>query len=85
MTVEWDGCPAGALVRIVADGEPLREWRAGAEGKHTWRLTADQARWCVVEMRDEDGQMLALTNPIFFSREMAGFGSTGAGAAAGGR
>jgi hypothetical protein len=38
------------------------------EGRHTWRLTADQARWCVVEMRDEDGQMLALTNPIFFSR-----------------
>jgi hypothetical protein len=68
LAVEWDGCPAGALVRIVADGEPLREWRAGAGGRRTWRLAADQAHWCVVEMRDEGGEMLALTNPIFFSR-----------------
>jgi hypothetical protein len=68
MTLEWDGCPAGALLRIVADGEPLREWRAGARGTHSWSLAAGQARWCVAEMRDEDGRMLALTNPIFFSR-----------------
>jgi hypothetical protein len=85
MTVEWDGCPAGALMRIVADGEPLREWRAGSRGERIWSLAAGQARWYVAEMRDGDGQMLALTNPIFFSREMAEFGSTGAEAAAGRR
>ncbi len=53
-----------AVVRAIADGAALHEWRAGGDGQATWQAAPGQ-RWCAVEIRGADGNMLALSNPIF--------------------
>ncbi len=63
----WDGCPAGAVVRIVADGQVVHSLPAGVRGDYSWTLTPAEARWCVVEIRAAGGEMLAITNPIYLA------------------
>jgi hypothetical protein len=57
-------------VRLVADGELLREW-TGVSGDE--RLSAElapgAARVVRVEVWDENGEPLAFTNPLYFDRE----------------
>jgi hypothetical protein len=68
LTVSWADGAATARLRIMTDGQPFMEKQVGPGGTHTWYLHADQAHWCVVELRAEDGTMLALTNPIFLTQ-----------------
>jgi hypothetical protein len=63
----WADSQADAVGRIVVNGRPMHEWAAGTEGKYKWSMSPDQADWLVVELRDGDGTMLAVTNPVFFS------------------
>jgi hypothetical protein len=62
----WEDCPSGARLRLVADGRPLAEWEAEAGGSRPWPIAPGQARWCLLEVRDARGRMIALTNPIFW-------------------
>jgi hypothetical protein len=62
----WEGCPSGAWLCLVADGHPLAEWEAEAGGSRAWPIAPGQAHWCLVEVRDARGRMVALTNPIFW-------------------
>jgi hypothetical protein len=66
-TLGWADCPANARLRVIVDGKLLAErpTESGA-GSHTWRMTPDEANWVLAEIRGDDGQMLAVTNPIFF-------------------
>lgn len=61
----WHGCPAGAVVRLVADGRVSAESPAVGDGDRRWE--GIHARWCVVELRDRDGGMLAITNPVYLA------------------
>lgn len=61
----WEDGPRRARLRVIADGELLLEREAAPDGEETWTLSASQARWCLAELRDASGRMLALTNPIF--------------------
>ncbi len=65
LRLQWSDCPADAQVRVITDGKPLLEWAANSAGQRDWTLIADQVHWCVVEVRSADGEMLAVTNPIF--------------------
>jgi len=65
LTYTWADSPIDAMGRIVVNGRPLHEWAAGTAGTHDWALSPDQANWVVVELRDGDGAMLAVTNPIY--------------------
>lgn len=66
-TVEWQDCPSTATLRAVAGGTTLLEWPAGQGGSRSWTPAA-QANWCLVEVRGQNGEMLAVTNPIFLGR-----------------
>jgi hypothetical protein len=66
IVVGWEGCPSGAWLRLVANGQPLAEWEAEGDGSRTWPIALRHARWCLVEVRDAGGRMIALTNPIFW-------------------
>jgi hypothetical protein len=55
----------GAVVRLVADGDVAAESPAVADGAARWE--GIRARWCVVELRDRDGAMLAVTNPVYLA------------------
>jgi len=61
----WRDCPPDAEVRVIVNGRPLFAAPAGIEGAHTWNLSPDQADWVTMEIRDQSGVMLAVTNPIF--------------------
>ena len=39
--------------------------QTGVRGERSWLMTPEDADWVVVEVRDADGGMLAVTNPIF--------------------
>jgi len=68
LSYTWADSPADAVGRIVVNGRLLHEWAAGAEGTYEWSMWPDQAEWVVVELRDGEGAMLAVTNPVFFGR-----------------
>ncbi|MEJ5199869.1 MAG: CehA/McbA family metallohydrolase, partial [Anaerolineae bacterium] len=68
MSLEWTACPPDARVRVLVDGKLLDERPAApGAGAHEWRVTAADGRWVLAEIRSADGQMLAITNPIFLS------------------
>ncbi len=65
-TLTWTACPADAHIRVIANGMLLHQWAAApGNAQRGWQMTAADARWVLVEVRDRDGQILAVTNPIF--------------------
>jgi len=64
-TLAWSGCPDGAQVRILADGRLVKQWPAQRQGDYSWTTTPEHAHWMLVEIRSDQGAMLALSNPIF--------------------
>jgi hypothetical protein len=63
--VTWDACPEDAHVRIIADGKLRDTWLASGPGDREWTMAPSEASWILVEVRTSDGEMLAVTNPIF--------------------
>jgi hypothetical protein len=61
----WAGAEGGARLRIIADGRAFAEIDAAPAGEYAFMLAAGEARWWVAELRDQQGDMLAVTNPIF--------------------
>lgn len=66
VTAAWRNCPAGAQLALIVNGAAQETLGTQGEGLRTWDLRGGQANWCLVTVRDQDGVMLALTNPIFF-------------------
>jgi hypothetical protein len=64
ISAEWGGCPPGSRLDLVVDGEK-RETPAGGPPT-SWELSGGQTGWALLTLRDPDGEMLALTNPIYF-------------------
>jgi hypothetical protein len=66
VSARWKNAPSGSILRLMVDGA-VREARPAAEaGEAEWALDAGEARWITVELRDADGGLWAITNPIFF-------------------
>ena len=68
LVANWKDAPAGAAVRLIADGEALEVLTIENAGTLSWTLSVQATRWCLLEMRGADGAMLALTNPIYFEK-----------------
>ncbi|MBM4456341.1 MAG: phosphotransferase [Chloroflexi bacterium] len=66
-TVTWANCPEDAQLRLIANGRLLRVSPTGDQGVYAWRMTPADADWVLAEVRNRDGEMLAITNPIFLS------------------
>ncbi len=64
--VQWRDCPHGSLVRLVRESGPALELRADGRGARP--VAAGRSRWCVVEVRDSAGALLALSNPVYSGR-----------------
>lgn len=62
LRLAWSGCRAGDRVRWIVDGVPAAESDAGEAGTQERELRGKH--WCLVEIRDAEGNMRALTNPI---------------------
>jgi hypothetical protein len=64
IAAEWGSCPPGSRLDLVVDGEK-RETTAGGPSAR-WDLPGGQTGWALLTLRDPGGEMLALTNPIYF-------------------
>jgi hypothetical protein len=64
ISAKWGGCPPGSHLDLVVDGEK-RETTGGGPSA-IWDLPGGQTGWALLTLRDPDGEMLALTNPIYF-------------------
>jgi hypothetical protein len=63
--VAWGACPQGARLRVIVNGRLLHQEPIGAEGKYAWPMAPEEADWVVVEIRGEDGGLLAISNAIY--------------------
>jgi hypothetical protein len=61
----WSDVSAGDHLRLIVDGKRVEEFTVDEQGEHRWTLVASGAHWCVVEIRAADGELHAVTNPIF--------------------
>lgn len=77
LEVTWSGADAGARMRFVVDGKVRDDVAAAGSGTHGWNLTANEAGWCTVELRDAQGGLHAVSNPIFFRAEATGSAADG--------
>ncbi len=68
LSANWTDAPPGAAIRLIADGETLEALTIDDAGTLSWTLSVQATRWCLLEMRGAAGDMLALTNPIFFDQ-----------------
>jgi len=66
--IAWSDAPAGAQLSLIADGQTCQTWAATESGEARRTLGVDDARWCLATLREADGRMLALTNPVLLSR-----------------
>jgi hypothetical protein len=66
LTLRWSGCPPGAQLEWIVDGQLREHLVVTDQGSKSWILPAGSARWSLVTLRDPQGRMLALTNPIYF-------------------
>lgn len=67
--LKWSECSEGERLRLIVDGEIAEEIPVEASGERSWTLNAGEMhrhyRWCVVEIRGANGEMRAVTNPIY--------------------
>jgi hypothetical protein len=61
----WANALAPAQMRLIVDGRLLEQRSVAEHGEYRWSMRPDQAHWVLVEMRDNKGEMLAITNPIY--------------------
>jgi len=61
----WTACRPGDRLRVIVDGLMKEELPSSTEGQHGWMLDDGQRHCCLIEVRDDKGNMRALTNPIF--------------------
>jgi hypothetical protein len=66
VTIRWEGAHPGDFVRLVLDGRAYHDKQVNAAGQIARPLPAGQHRWCTAELRDADGGLWAVTNPIYF-------------------
>ncbi len=65
----WKDVPSGTWLHLIGGGNRLAELPANASGEQRWHITDDQARWYTAELRGSDGDLLAVTNPVFLQGE----------------
>jgi len=66
VTAKWTDCSPRSHLAFIVNGVVQETCLVQDEGSGTWELRGGQANWCLVTVRDDQGVMLALSNPIFF-------------------
>jgi predicted metal-dependent phosphoesterase TrpH len=66
--MSWLDAPTGAAARLVADGYLQAEWTVAPAGERSVQALA--VRSVSAELRDAQGTLLALTNPIYLDSDL---------------
>jgi hypothetical protein len=65
LSTQWSGCPESARIDYVIDGKIEESLCPVESASHSMQVDGARAHWCLATMRDSDGVMLAVTNPIY--------------------
>lgn len=65
LRADWRDCGKDDQVRLISKGEVTESCRAGGAASMTLRRDAQPGQWFVLEVRDANNHIIALTNPIF--------------------
>lgn len=65
LVAEWAESPADGMLRVIANGRLQSSQSTGSTGRVEWQIAPEEAAWVVVELRSAEGELLAITNPIF--------------------
>jgi hypothetical protein len=65
---KWGNAHADDTVRLIVNGAVHQEIPANESGNASWTLSPEECHWCVVEIRDKEGYLRAITNPIFLGQ-----------------
>lgn len=65
VNLAWSNVAAGDHLRWLVNGAIVEDVAIAAAGTREWTLNADEARWAVVEIHGANGEMHAVTNPVF--------------------
>lgn len=65
LNVAWRECREGSTVRLVVNGHVVHSCGANTGGELNVSRLFTVGDWFTVEIRDQDGTLAALTNPIF--------------------
>jgi hypothetical protein len=68
LSLSWSGCQQGDVLKLTVNGDVTNEHFPAESGMLEWTLP-NHARWCVVEVRNKNNDLQALTNPIFVGEE----------------
>lgn len=63
--VSWAEAPAETRLRVLVDGRPLHQAEVASEGTYAWSMDPADGHWVVAELWSWDGDLLAVTNPLF--------------------
>lgn len=63
--VAWRDAHPGDMLRLIVDGKTQEETPIAASGEMHWERSAQDTHWFTAEIRDENGDMWAVSNPIF--------------------
>jgi hypothetical protein len=63
----WQDCSESDVLVLIINGGVFEERPLRKRGMLEWTLP-HHTRWCVVEVRDKQGEMRAVTNPIFLGK-----------------
>jgi hypothetical protein len=66
LSAAWSGCADGDRLALVVDGEERENIPARSQEYYDWQIAGGQAHWCLVTLRDSQGTLRAITNPIYF-------------------
>lgn len=64
-TLRWQAVSPSDVIQVIVNGQPTQIIESQAAGTHQWSLTVQSRSWCAVQIRDANGRMRAITNPIF--------------------
>jgi hypothetical protein len=62
----WEDCLPGTTGELIVDGQTWQNFQPENAGNLQWDLPGGEVHWALVTFRDAEGNMLALTNPIYF-------------------
>ncbi len=65
LSATWEGAAHGATLDLIVDGRSRSTRSVSANGSQAWELECGEAQWCLLTLRESNGRMLALTNPIY--------------------
>ena len=68
LSLSWSGCQEDNVISIISNGEVIQKQVTTESGLLEWQLPS-QTRWCSVEIRNTQGDIAAITNPIFVGNE----------------